>query len=253
MTHFIEIALCIAGYYAINRFLLHQENKTIALGWYAYHALMMFSYVAPLETIFFLSATLFPVILTLCVVLHEQRIQKMFVVAQRLDPLTTLPNTSLWIDELIKFALVRLNANKDLRIVIEKNDHLDALISAPELLSATVSKNTLELLYDAFETPKNSFLLTESNGTIRALAAHWRTISFENSTEITAATDCIVVKAEAITRRFTIYHGSRILENLSAHHALNLLHELSHSPSAAKGAHVQKNHTQSYHHTTLSS
>jgi hypothetical protein len=210
----------------INSWLYKQDNKQLLKIWYAYHALVMGAYIADLQTVFFLSACCFPVVLMLALIFNEQKLQKMFVVAQRLDPLTTTTMASHWADELIKFALMRLNEQKDLYVVIELQDNLAPLVNAHEVIHADLKKNTLELLYDSFIMPKESFLWVTSGGKIMSLAARWKNNALDDTVNITSATDCVAIKSCAATRKFTIVTGAKIVENLSAHHALNILYEL---------------------------
>ena len=248
-----EIILCIIGYLLINAYFFNQENKKLLLYWYSYHTLIIGAYILELPTIFFLSSCCFPVVLMLLMVLHEQRLQKMFVVAQRIDPLTTTTAQSRWPDELIKFALTRLNAQKDLHVVIEHADNLSTLVSAAELINADLKKNTLELLYDSLDIPKKSFLWITSSGKITSLTTFWKNSSDNDLIQITSTLDCIALHACAATRKFTIVRGAKILENLSAHHALALLSEL-HSTFYKKqeNGHVTTTHFTSYNDKTVS-
>lgn len=257
MTEFIEIAACIASYYFINSLLFNQQDKKLLFYWYGYHALVVSAYILELQTLFFIASCCFPIVLMLAIMLHEQRIQKMFVVAQRLDALTNTSIKSHWVDELIKFALTRLNEQKDLQVLIENRDTLNSLITAQELINADLKKNTLDLLYDSFIMPPGAFLWVTNSGKIVALAARCKHQDLHDA--LTKSTDCIIFKAETVTRRFTIQYGSKILENLSAHHALNLLHELAlNSTKKEAHTHAQKTYSaadmsQNYNDTTFSS
>ncbi len=183
--------------------------------------------------------------------MHEQRLQKMFVVAKRIDPLTVTSSYSSWQDELIKFALIRLNEQKDLRVVIECKDTLSTLVNASERIDAQLKKNTLELLYHSFNLPKDAFLWITSMGNIVSLSAYWKNLSTIETAHITASIDCIVLHACAATRRFTLIYDAKIVENLSAHHALSLLYELSHLKTKENN-HVTTPHVRSYNDATLS-
>ncbi len=249
----VEIAICVIAYYMINSWLYNQENKELLMLWYGYHAVAMGAYIADLQTIFFLAACCFPIVIMLGLIFNEQKLQKMFVVAQRLDPLTTTTAASHWADELIKFALMRLNEQKDLYVVIEYQDSLAPLVHAHELVNATLKKNTLELLYDSFVMPKESFLWISSSGKIISLAAQWKKCALNDTVHVTSATDCIAIKSCAATRKFSIITGAKIVENLSAHHALNLLYELQTSTyKKEESSHVTSDTFQSYNDSHFS-
>lgn len=256
----LEIAVCIFGYYLINSWLYNQDNKQLLQLWYGYHAVVIGAYLADLQTVFFLSASCFPLVLMLACIFNQEKLQKMFVVAQRLDQLTTTTHLSNWADELIKFALIRLNEQKDLYTVIEFQDNLAPLVNAHEVVHADLKKQTLELLYDSFMMPKDSFLWVTSTGKILSLAAHWKTVrptapeqQLDKTVHITHATDCVVLKSDAATRKFTIITGAKIIENLSAHHALNILYELQTTAyKKEEGSHVIKDSFRSYNDTHFS-
>ena len=234
MIDVIEITLFMLAYYTINSWLYNQEHKQLLMSWYAYHLLLMTAYVAQLQALFFVAACCFPLVLALMIIFHERRLQTMFVVAQRLHPLTTTTAASCWQDELIKFALMRLNEHKELWVVIEQHDSLAPLICARQLVQADIRKHTLELLYDSFSTPKESFLWITNAGKIISLAATWAQWSCDEAIQVTHATDCIMLKSCVVTRSFTLVINTQSIEQLSAHHALNMLHELT-SPSYQKG------------------
>lgn len=249
----LEITFFILGFYIINSWLFNQEKKKLLIYWYSYHALVIGSYVCELSTVLTVLGGCFPVVLILCIVLQEQRLQKMFVVAQRMDPLLTTTTKSYWTDELIKFALIRLNEQKDVRVIIERNDSIGSLLNAGELINADLKKNTLELLYTSLSLPKESFLWVTVHGNIVSLAAVWKDFSFADTLQITAATDCLALHACAATRKFTIMQRAQILENLSAQHALALMQELSPlSLKKQEGNHVTKTDFTHYNNTTLS-
>jgi hypothetical protein len=236
----------------VNSWLYKQENKKLLKMWYGYHALVMVAYIADLHTIFFLSACCFPLVLMLALVFNEQKLQKMFVVAQRLDPLTTTTATSNWVEELIKFVLMRLNEQKDLYVVIEYKDSLASLVTVQEMVHADLKKNTLELLYDSFIMPKESFLWITSSGKIMSLAAQFKNIKLDNIVHITTATDCVALKSCAASRKFTLITGAKIVENLSAHHALNILYELQTTALKKESNHVTQDNFQRYNDTHFS-
>ncbi len=248
----VEITLCIIAYYMINNYLYKQDNKQLLKIWYGYHAVVMAAYFADLQTIFFLSACCFPIVLMLAFMFNQEKLQKMFVVAQRLDPLTTTTTASHWADELMKFALTRLNEQKDLYVIIEHQNSLAPLVTAHEMVHADLKKNTLELLYDSFVMPKESFLWVTSTGKILSLAAQWKHIKLDDTLQITNATDCVALKSCAATRKFTITTGAKTVENLSAHHALNVLYELQTIAYKKENSHVTQDSFQSYNDTHFS-
>ncbi len=223
----LELLFCITGYSIITRWFFKQEDKRLLFAWYGYHALLMSAHIFALTSIFFLLGCLFPVVLMLLVIFHEQRLQKMFVVAQRIEPLMTTTGQSPWVDELIKFMLVRLNEQKELRVIIEHQDSIASLVHAQELINADLKKGTLELLYDSLETPKESFLWITDAGKIVALAALWSERTFNQTSEITQALDCIALHSCLATRTFTLAVGTKVVEKMTAHHTLMLLRELT--------------------------
>jgi hypothetical protein len=119
-------------------------------------------------------------------------------------------------------------------------------------MHADVKKNTLELLYDSFIMPKESFLWITSSGKIISLAAQWKSIKLDDTMHITTNTDCLALKSCAASRKFTLIMGQKIVENLSAHHALNILLELHTNVFKKESSHVSQNNFQSYNDTHFS-
>ncbi len=253
ISSLFEIIACIAGYYYINSWLFHRDNKILLFYWYGYHTLGIGAYLTDLPVISFLTIYCFPLILVMVIIFHEQRLQKMYVVAQHLNSLSSTTIKSHWIEELMKFALIRLNEQKEFAVIIEQDHALASIITAQELIHADLKKNTLELLYDSFTLPKEHFLWISHSGKIISLSARWKNISFLESIHVTTATDCLLLRACPTTRRFTVMHGNKILEDLSAHHALNILNELHFSTvKKREDNNVTQTHLTSYNNPTLS-
>jgi hypothetical protein len=153
----------------------------------------------------------------------------------------------------MKFALIQLNEQKSFYCVIEYQDSLESLITAHELIHAQIRKTTLELLYDSFTLPKDSFLWVTASGKIISLAAHWKHVKLDDTIHITNSTDCVALISCAATRKFTLVAGAKIVENLSAHHALHLLYELQKTPyNKEKSNHVTQNSLPTYNDTHFS-
>ncbi len=247
-----EITLLCAGYFFVTTALCNQHDKKLLYYWYGYHAALMISYGASLYAIFFLLGSLFPVVGMLFIILYEPRLQKMFVVPRTVDPLMLTNASSHWIDELIKFSLIRLHEQKDLSVIIEYGDKLHTLITTDTYVQADLKKNTLALLYDSFVLPQDHFLWITHRGTIVSLAARWKNHSWQDTMRLTAACDCIALHLCPVTRSFTIIHGSKIIERVTAHHALNMLHELHLiTLKNLKDPHVSTTHDTTYNDTTF--
>lgn len=244
----LELGVCILAYLYINRWLYYQEDKKPLCVWYSYHACVVAAYVLDLSTLFFLLGSCFPLVIMLLILSNETRLSKMFVVAQRIDPLLVTTHESPWVDELFKFMLLYMNQQKDFTVVIERNDQLSTLIRAQELIHTDIRASTLELLYDSFTLSADMFAWVNSAGKLVCLAAQWKHLTPENSAQVTEHTDACMVISSAVTRRFTVITHAKIITNISAHHALNLVKELV----EGKQTYVQKAHVSSYNDTLFS-
>lgn len=179
-----------------------------------------------------------PAALALFIILHQEVLQRNFILSYKISSHNTQTHAPSWLDELMKGCLSALNKNKELIGVIERDTKLDSIIIAPFKMSADLQKEIFEILIEKHEISNNNMIWISHDGKFRAINAtfdinidsQWLTKELaqiskwkQNSIYITKKTDAIVFKINPISRTFDLIMNGNIMESLTPSQAHNIL------------------------------
>ena len=224
----LEITFFVAAFRTVSLMVYKQKNKQLLLGWYAYTGTFLVAYVVSFHAIMALTVVLLPAALALGIILHEKRFQQALVSYDRIDAVQAIGASGNWVDELMSFLLQRINQCYDVQVLLEQRNLLSTCLVTDNRIDARCSRKTLELLHGPV-FHKDDILWITTQPLIISAAARWRQSSagfIEHAAHVSMTLDCIGIRACSTTRRFTVIVQGKIIENLSAHHTLNLLQEL---------------------------
>lgn len=138
-----------------------------------------------------------------------------------------------WLDEFMRACLAALNKNYEFVCVIEGQDKLKDLIKAPCVFYADLKKDIFDLLIEKQTRTTDFFVWINREGKLVAINAHWNHTLIihegwvtpeaqqlnqwkQEALLITSKSDALILKAEPLSRTFTIGFQGKLLENLSA-------------------------------------
>jgi DNA integrity scanning protein DisA with diadenylate cyclase activity len=234
----LEILILSSFVYYFLRWLKKDTQKNLTVTFYAYCALFATSYYAELPLLFSLLSSTVPLALTLFIILHQETLQRNFVMFKR--PLAKEAQKASWIDELMRGCLTALNNNKELIILIERNDSLKNLLYAPCLFYADLKKDIFDIMAEK-HTPEYMMWVTH-DGKFVAINASWRINLHEewvskeaaalhkwkqDSIFISSKTDAIIFKVKPLTRTFDLITQGKVFEDLSSEQLLALIQKRS--------------------------
>lgn len=255
LQNYIEILVFSFVIYKILRWLQQDPTKHLILYVYGYASLMIVSQLSGCITLFWTMFILLPVAIMTCIIIHQKQLQKNFILASSKD-LTpqTMPTTN-WLDLFIRSTLLTSYKNKQLYCIIERTDHLAALLHAPCNLYLPLQKNIIDLILasNALENP--SILWLTDSGIINSVNVSWQKIltneilttqhqSMHQSEIIllTAKTDALVFSIDPSNKLAMIWYQGKSMHKLTIDQLMKsckeiLYQKIEHKSFNKQGAH----------------
>lgn len=245
----VEIAFfTFVTYYTII-WLNRDKQKHLGRYFYAYCGLALGSYYVHLSNI---SLVLFfgaPIVAVLFLILHQQTLQKNFVVSKALAQKADVSDK--WLEEIIQASLRGVNENKTVFCIIERTDSLSVFLTSRCTFNAPVTRELLSLLMNTTPDEEFTTLLVSHSGLLVSINPHWHAgydevwvsqqISplhryKEDALLITKKSDAIITVISPETRLFDVLVGGKSFDNISAGYAFSLIkQQLSTKQSTHKG------------------
>lgn len=233
----IEILFFCSCVYYFLRWLQIDRQKKLLLYFYGYAAT---AFVAHYTGLFMISQLLFfasPVVICIMITLHQKSLQKNFLAFQKIAPAQQSGHD--WIEELMRASLAAMNTSRSIIWLIERKDHLEALLEAPTLLYAHLKKDLVDLLLEQ-DKRENIIWIHETGKLIAGDASfnfHLQEELIHNDYEamptslqaalfLSSRTDALVIQSCPVSRTFTLIGQERMVDKLSAHHMSLILHKL---------------------------
>lgn len=215
---------------------LRKDNSTPLLGiFYGYSSLFLGAYYLEMLTLSSTLLTFAPIIVAICLMLHQSTLQKNFIA---LHAITPTEETTDWVDLIIRSALVALGENKPVTAIIEKTQALDTLLASHYPFDCQFSEGLFQVLITSTTLSSNDILWIGNTGKLRAINSHWKKSSvdewlaqevkeqeqwLQDALFFTSKTDALFFKLNPKTRTFTLVAQGKILQHASAHTALRTI------------------------------
>jgi len=234
----IEILLLSSLLYYIARWLKKDTQKNLLPYFFGYCLIALLAWTAPLPTIAYFVAWYTPAVLMLFMLMHQETLQRNLVALKNITP-ATISTDEDWLETLLSSCLVIINNNKEITCVIEHRNHLQNFLHAPLLINADLRKGILELLLESASYNHHKMIWVDTTGRLRAINASWsltkKQVFADNAPLLqealahTTQTDALVFHINPVTRTFTIIAHGKTFDNVTAHHALQLIRRHIHS------------------------
>lgn len=244
----VEIVFFTTVSYNIVKWLGKDAQKNLAGYFYLYCACALGSYYAHLHAI---SLVLFfgaPVVAVLFLILHQQTLQKNYIVTKAL---TQKPEPSdKWLEELVQVSLRGVNKNKTILCIIERTDSLNTFFTARCTFNAPVTRELLNLLMNTTPHEEMATIWVSHTGSLIAINPHWHAGYDEiwasqqmnplhrykqDALLITQKSDAIITMISPETRLFDVLVGGKGFDNISAGYAFSLIKQHIATKQVTKG------------------
>lgn len=184
----IEILFFATIIYFFSRWLA-QDCLQLVLWFYGYCGIAFAASLLHAETMYIVMFTYGPVVVMLCMLMHQKMLQKNFITFKQ----TPLPphHQQDWIALLMHLMLHTQKARKILHIIIEREQHLALLINAPFILNNAINAHYLNIILESPLYDQQKLLWLNRHGTL---------ISF-NCTFHEEQTNSLIERARIITQK----------------------------------------------------
>ncbi len=231
-----EIFIFTTLIYSFLSWLKRDTQTNLTYSFYVYCILLCGSYYAQLSTVHATLLTGAPLALMLFIVLHQETLQRNFVMFKKAQKPQEF--SSHWIDELMRGSLTALNNNKELVIVVERNDSLKNILYAPCLFYADLKKDIFDILIEKHLCTNDYLVWVTQEGKLVAINAAWRiNLDEEWITQeaqalhkwkqdaifVSSKTDAIIFKVNILSRTFNLAMQGKIAEEISSEQLLAIL------------------------------
>ncbi len=231
-TDALEIFFFTTIFYHFSLWLRKDRQKNLLFSFYAYCALAFLSYAFKLDTMTYFLFLYAPVALMLFILLHQDILQKNFIVARSFKPVQ--PKQQEWLAVLMQSLLVAVNRNKQVICVIEKNDSLKTLLTSPLTFNTEANTDLLDILLNSPSFDATKMVLLNHQGNLLAINATWQSLVDETWTSdiqdmetwkqdaflLTNKTDALVFSILPSSRTCTIIAQKKFLEGISINEAV---------------------------------
>lgn len=231
-----EVLIFSSLIYSFLSWLKKDIQKNLTYPFYVYCILFCGSYYVQLSTVHAILLSGAPLALMLFIVLHQETLQRNFVMFKRAQKPQEF--SSHWIDELMRGSLTALNNNKELVIVVERNDNLKNILYAPCLFYADLKKDIFDILIEKHICTNDYLVWVTQEGKLVAINAAWRiNLDEEWITQeaqalhkwkqdaifVSSKTDAIIFKVNVLSRTFNLVMQGKIAEEISSEQLLAIL------------------------------
>lgn len=216
----IEIIILTAIMYKIQLWLNKDKLSNLLLYLYGYASFLAFCYFCNLQTLYFLTIHISPLLTILSILMHQETLQKNFITS--ISSNTDNANI-LWPTELIKSIMHSINNNQEVWCIIEFNNNLSQIIHCQYYINADISKDLLHIFLPI--NPSNKLMWLNSYGKIIAINCNIDINAPEDLLNLTSKTDCIILKTDLKLRAFNIIYQGKLLEKVSPQQTIIFLEQ----------------------------
>lgn len=236
----IEIALLATAFYRFSLWLVQDKSKNLLGTLYLYCFLFITTAFFNLATISTLLLSFSPAAFLMLIILHQETLQKNFIMSKNTLPAKNTSENSDWIASLIRSCLLAFNSKKDILCIIEHRDAIREFIDSSFFIETELQKGLLDLFIESTLFNAQQYVWIRSNGTLVALnssiklpasvqmvpdsqssVATW----VQEALLITQKTDVCIFKANAQERQFEVIIQGKHYQQLTTNGFIALLNK----------------------------
>jgi hypothetical protein len=229
-----EIFFFTGSLYYLSRWLARHINKKLLVTLYSYCTCIIVAYFLELTLVYSFLITTAPIACMLLILMHQETIQRNFIVAQRIVP---APSNQQWIEALMQCCMKAGSGNKDVFGVIQRNDDVSTYLKTNCPINALIHKDLLFMIMQSPLFEHGKLLWLRSNGSLVGINSSWQQFTNkilpdslhphadwqEMALAISAKTDVLVFKSDHTTNSFSIILNGVLAEKITAHNCVKLI------------------------------
>ena len=249
----LEILFFVIIIYYFSLWLKKDRQKNLLPYFYVYCFLTLFSYTAQLTTISYFLFLFAPVALMLFALVHQEILQRNFIALSNIVPETHVQ--SQWPETLIRSCLVAINNNKKIYCVIEKKDSLQDFIDSELTIHSNLDQTLFKILQESDIFDEKKMIWLNTHGKIIGINASCKkniiqdftntdekniTTCKQNALLLSLKTDALFFRITPYKRTFDIIFNGKVIDNVKASNALNIIKKYALSKFFVKEASLAK-------------
>ncbi len=239
----LEILLFSGILYYFSRWLALHVTRKLVIMMYSYCLLIIVAYALSLPLIFNFLVVGAPVACMLLMLMHQNLLQKNFVVPQKIVPAR---RDQSWIEALVQSCMIASAQNKTVTIVIQHHDDIRAYIHNGCLIESPCHKELLLMLLQSATYNSESFVYIDSDGMIVSLNSVFKNVgdrpscdsplsaTQESALVLSAKTDALIVHCDHGTCIFNVILRGSITSKLTAQSCTRLIDDYVHDLFTSK-------------------
>lgn len=235
-SDFLEILIFSSFIFYFSKWLQKDKQKKLVPIFYSLCVLFIASDYFELFTLSNFLFSFAPVGIMLFILLHQNSIQKNFIAAKNITPLSL--EKLDWVEYLIKAILINTNSKKEIYCLIECQDAVSNFVTPQIKINTKIEKNNLEFLIESKQFNSKKFIWITHTGKIKSINTDWNlpenffvnedkkfTEWEQNSIKISSKTDAICIKSSSETQAFEIIAQGKLMENILTDKAIILIEQ----------------------------
>lgn len=231
----IEILILSFLFYYVLRWFASDKQSKVLEFFLGYAVLGFGAYLIELQVFLFLYVLSLPIVGVFAIMMHQQTLQKAFVIGKQYTAVK--PLVTDWLHELMRACLNALNMNKEIICIIERSHPLTTFLSSSGVFNAELKAYLVDnLMVRSSDEPMTLWM--NSKGILVAVDVAWDLDEYEewvsdtikvahkwkqDALFITSKTDALVVKISCKDRSFDLIVDGTSIAPLTAGDCFTLL------------------------------
>ena len=253
--NYIELSLFIMVTYKSFTWLKSDHTKPLLLYSYGYFALLFTSYYLSCIILFYTMLLFAPALIIFCIVIHQKQLQKNFVLSssKHLTP-ETIPHKN-WLEVLTRSCLLASYQKKQIMCVVERKDHLGALLQAPYMLHLPIQQEITDLLLSSTALANPTILWVQRSGIIHSINVMWqknltqelllldeKDMHQQAAALLTKKTDAFIFLINASSNQHALWYQGKCLQLITIDQLLKCAKEIMHDRQQPYTQDIKGNH-----------
>jgi len=232
--NFIEVIFFATIIYYFSLWLKKDSQKNLLSYFYIYCLILLVAYYTQLTTISHFMFLFSPVAAMIFISLHQSVLQRNFIALKNISPAKYI--LSEWPEELIRSCLVAINNNKKIHCILENHNSMEDFIRSPLVLNANLKQTVVKILLESIFFDQSKMLWINTNGKLIAINAEYKKEILQeldnenlkqpwkkNAILLSSKTDALFLRITPSQRTFEIIFDGKVIDNIKASNALNII------------------------------
>jgi len=232
----VEVLFFTLLIYYFSLWLKKDRQKNLLPHFYGYCLLSLLAHATQLTTLSYFLFLFSPVAIMLFILVHQEVLQRNFVALRNIIPAKR--DLSSWPEILIRSCLIAINNNKKVLCALENKDSIAQFLDSPLILNSNIKEELIKILQESNFFNENKMLWVNTQGKVIGVNASFKDDNLQefflpdtkniskwkqNALFLSSKTDTLFLRITPTDRTFDIIFNGKIINNVKANNALNII------------------------------